>query len=160
MAASFRNCVWVAPQQDGQLQTTAPLTDHGQVFCHTTDAIAPIPSDYHLVSFAFCLFLTLVIFHLCGSFKSLYPNTEASARLWRCARMCARLRSYFLSQHVTEISSVLMLTFNESQAGHGRDVKRCTRSTNLRGGETHSAAEQLRVLISALFPNSSWLRAF
>lgn len=74
--------------------------------------------------------------------------------------MGARLLSYFLSQHVTEISSVLMLTFTESQAGHGRDVKRCTRSTNLRGGEPHSVAEQLRVLISALFPNSSWLWAF
>lgn len=57
MAASFRNSVWVAPEQDAQLQTTAPLTDHGQVFCHTTHAIAPIPSDYHLVSFDFCLFV-------------------------------------------------------------------------------------------------------
>lgn len=55
MAASFRNPVWVAPEQDAQLQTAAPLTDHGQVFCHTTDAIATIPSDYHLVSFDFCL---------------------------------------------------------------------------------------------------------
>lgn len=57
MAASFRNSVWVAPEQDAQLQTAAPLTDHGQVFCHTTDAIAPIPSGYHLVSFDFCLFV-------------------------------------------------------------------------------------------------------
>lgn len=104
MAASFRNSVWVAPEQDAQLQTAAPLTDHGQVFCHTTDAIAPIPSGYHLVSFKFffvCLFLIVVILHPCGSFKSLLLNTEACARLWRCACMGARLLSYFLSQHVT-----------------------------------------------------------
>lgn len=142
MAASFRNSVWAAPEQDAQLRTTAPLTDHGQVFCHTTDAIAPIPSDYHLVSFdlffysfffwlVYLFFLNVVNSHLCASFKSLWPNTEARARLRRCACTGARLLSYFLNQHVTEISPVLMLTFTESQAGHGRDVKRCTRSTKL-----------------------------
>lgn len=85
MAASFRNSVWAAPEQDAQLRTTTPLTDHGQVFCHTTDAIAPIPSDYHLVSFDlffffffwlvylvfFLFFFNVVISHLCASFKSL-----------------------------------------------------------------------------------------
>lgn len=54
MAASFRASVWVAPDQDAQLHTAAPLTDHGQVFCHTTDVIAPIASDYHSVSFDLC----------------------------------------------------------------------------------------------------------
>lgn len=160
MAASFRDSLWVAPEQDALLQPTAPLTDHGQVLCHTTDAMAPTPSGYHLVGFWFMWFQIIVILHLTRrSCKSALLNIEAWARTWRWSCTGAALRSYFQSQHVTEISPVLMLTFTESQAGHGRDVKRCTRSTNLRGGQMHSAAEQLPVLISARFPNSSWLRA-
>lgn len=160
MAASFRDSLWVAPEQDALLQPTAPLTDHGQVLCHTTDAMAPTPSGYHLVRFWFVCLQIIVILHLTRrSCKSALLNIEAWVRTWRWSCTGAALLSYFQSQHVTEISPVLMLTFTESQAGHGRDVKRCTRSTNLRGGQMHSAAEQLPVLISARFPNSSWLRA-
>lgn len=73
MAAAVRNNVWVAPGQDAQYlrKTTAPLTadglrgeDHGQVLCHTRDAIAGTSSfhDYNLVRGIF--FFLAVVLHL------------------------------------------------------------------------------------------------
>lgn len=56
MAASFRDSLWVAPEQDALLQPTAPLTAHGQVLCRPTDAMAPTPSGYHLVRVLIHLF--------------------------------------------------------------------------------------------------------
>lgn len=67
MAAAVRNNVWVAPGQDAQFlrKTAAPLTadglrgeDHGQVLCHTRDAIAGTSSyhDYNLVGGFFFFF--------------------------------------------------------------------------------------------------------
>lgn len=87
MAAAVRNNVWVAPGQDAQFlrKTAAPLTadglrgeDHGQVLCHTRDAIAGTSSyhDYNLVGgFFFSFLLLAVVLHLPQSI-TLFTDTS------------------------------------------------------------------------------------